>query len=172
MRQKQSKGHSELFVSCAIALGSGILMGLTVAPVNAWFLAWVALAPLWYLVVNPTLRPKPSPLLFALIWGIGYHGIALSWITGIHPMTWMGVPWLASIAIALFCWIFITLWGAASVALWATGMRIICQSIQKPYARVLIGTALWCGIETVLSWGALFWSSISYTQSPYNIVIL
>ncbi|MER3492442.1 MAG: apolipoprotein N-acyltransferase [Mastigocladus sp. ERB_26_2] len=172
MRQKQSKGHSELFVSCAIALGSGILMGLTVAPVNAWFLAWVALAPLWYLVVNPTLRPKPSPLLFALIWGIGYHGIALSWITGIHPMTWMGVPWLASIAIALFCWIFITLWGAASVALWATGMRIICQSIQKPYARVLIGTALWCGIETVLSWGALFWSSISYTQSPYNLVIL
>lgn len=147
-------------------------MGLTVAPVNAWFLAWVALAPLWYLVVNPTLRPKPSPLLFALIWGIGYHGIALSWITGIHPMTWMGVPWLASIAIALFCWIFITLWGAASVALWATGMRIICQSIQKPYARVLIGTALWCGIETVLSWGALFWSSISYTQSPYNLVIL
>ncbi len=147
-------------------------MGLTVAPVNAWFLAWVALAPLWYLVVNPTLRPKPSPLLFALIWGIGYHGIALSWITGIHPMTWMGVPWLASLAIALFCWVFITLWGAASVALWATGMRIICPSIQKPYARVLISTALWCGIETVLSWGALFWSSLSYTQTPYNIVIL
>ncbi|PLZ89104.1 apolipoprotein N-acyltransferase [Fischerella muscicola CCMEE 5323] len=172
MRQKQSKRHRELFVSCAIALGSGILMGLTVAPVNAWFLAWVALAPLWYLVVNPTLRPKPSPLLFALIWGIGYHGIALSWITGIHPMTWMGVPWLASLAIALFCWVFITLWGAASVALWATGMRIICPSIQKPYARVLISTALWCGIETVLSWGALFWSSLSYTQTPYNIVIL
>ncbi len=172
MRQKQSKEHSELFVSCAIALGSGILMGLTVAPVNAWFLAWVALAPLWYLVVNPTLRPKPFPLLLALIWGIGYHGIALSWITGIHPMTWMGVPWLTSLAIALFCWVFITLWGAASVALWATGMRIICPSIQKPYARVLIGTALWCGIETVLSWGALFWSSLSYTQSPYNLVIL
>ncbi|PMB09645.1 apolipoprotein N-acyltransferase [Fischerella thermalis CCMEE 5205] len=172
MRQKQSKRHSELFVSCAIALGSGVLMGLTVAPVNAWFLAWVALAPLWYLVVNPTLRPKPSPLLFALIWGIGYHGTALSWITGIHPMTWMGVPWLASLAIALFCWVFITLWGAASVALWATGMRIICPSIPKPYARVLIGTALWCGIETVLSWGALFWSSLSYTQSPYNLIIL
>ncbi|BAU08373.1 apolipoprotein N-acyltransferase [Fischerella sp. NIES-3754] len=172
MRQKQSKEHSELFVSCAIALGSGILMGLTVAPVNAWFLAWVALAPLWYLVVNPTLRPKPFPLLFALIWGIGYHSIALSWITGIHPMTWMGVPWLASLAIALFCWVFITLWGAASVALWATGMRIICKSIPKPYARVLIGTALWCGIETVWSWGALFWSSLSYTQSPDNLVIL
>jgi apolipoprotein N-acyltransferase len=146
-------------------------MGLTVAPVNAWFLAWFTLAPLWVLVVDSA-KPKVPFLPISLAWGIGYHGLALSWITGIHPMTWMGVPWLASLAIALFCWIFITLWGAASVALWATGMRIICNSIQKPYARVLIGTALWCGIETILSWGALFWSSISYTQSPYNLVIL
>ncbi len=202
MRQKQSKkghgdkeirGRGESFtlrlrasplLRFAIALLSGILMGLTVAPVNAWFLAWFALAPLWILVIkNEKLKIKndwqnPSSLIFnsqfliGLAWGIGYHGLALSWITGIHPMTWMGVPWLASLGIAVFCWIFITLWGAASVALWATGMRIICNSIQQPYARVLIGTALWCGFETILSWGALFWSSISYTQSPYNLAIL
>ena len=36
----------------AIALFSGISMGLTTAPVNAWPLAWVALAPLWVLVVS------------------------------------------------------------------------------------------------------------------------
>ncbi|KOP25309.1 acyltransferase [Hapalosiphon sp. MRB220] len=202
MRQKQSKqahgdkqtrGRGETFalrvskslvLRFAIALFSGILMGLTVAPVNAWFLAWFALAPLWVLVIkNEKLKIKNnwqnplsfifnSQFLIGLAWGIGYHGLALSWITGIHPMTWMGVPWLASLAIAAFCWVFITLWGAASVAVWATGMRIICDSIPQPYARVLIGTALWCGIETILSWGALFWTSISYTQSPYNLVIL
>ncbi|RAM51749.1 MAG: apolipoprotein N-acyltransferase [Hapalosiphonaceae cyanobacterium JJU2] len=189
MRQNQSKqGHREmetrgqretftlrvstpLLVRFAIALFSGILMGLTVAPVNAWFLAWFALAPLWVLIVDSA-KPKVPFLPISLAWGIGYHGLALSWITGIHPMTWMGVPWLASLAIAIFCWIFITLWGAASVAVWATGMRIICYSIPQPYARVLIGTALWCGVETILSWGALFWTSISYTQSPYNLVIL
>ena len=34
------------------ALLGGILMGLTTAPFNAWPLAWVALAPLWVLVVS------------------------------------------------------------------------------------------------------------------------
>ncbi len=180
-----------------IALGSGILMGLTVAPVGAWFLAWVALLPLWVLVVNHAQGKNSSPPLplLALIWGIGYHGIALSWITGVHPMTWMGVPWLASLGIALFCWVFITLWGAALVTAWATGLfwilnfgfwisqksRVKSQisSLPRlkpgaipPLIRVLIGTALWCGLEALWSAGPLWWSSLSYTQSPHNLVIL
>ncbi|WP_169886908.1 apolipoprotein N-acyltransferase [Scytonema hofmannii] len=187
-------------------------MGLTVAPFGAWFLAWVALAPLWVLVVNSAQRNNPSPpsslssslpLSLPLAWGIGYHGIALSWITGIHPMTWMGVPWLASLAIALFCWTFITLWGAALVATWATCFSLILDfrlpildwfkvtfkrenkapidrskiqnpksKIQNGFVRVLIGTAIWCGLEALWSAGPLWWSSLSYTQSPQNLVIL
>ncbi len=148
-------------------------MGLSVAPFGAWFFAWFSLAPLWILVIRSAQRKNLSPsLTLALAWGIGYHGIALSWITGIHPMTWMGVPWLASLAIALFCWLFITLWGAALVASWATGMRVISRSIHNGLARVLIGTALWCGLEALWSAGPLWWSSLSYTQSPHNLVIL
>ncbi len=159
-------------------------MGLTVAPVGVWFLAWLSLAPLWVLVIRSAQRknlsssassaPPASPALLplSLAWGIGYHGIALSWITGVHPMTWMGVPWLASLAIALFCWIFITLWGAALVASWAIGMRVISRSIHNGFVRVLIGTALWCGLEALWSAGPLWWSSLSYTQSPHNLIIL
>ncbi|MFQ3629710.1 MAG: hypothetical protein SNJ81_19325, partial [Cyanobacteriota bacterium] len=33
-----------------VALLSGMAMGCTVAPVNAWWVAWVALAPLWGMV--------------------------------------------------------------------------------------------------------------------------
>ncbi len=128
--------------------------------------------------------------LYGLVWGIGYHGLALFWITGIHPMDWMGVPWLASIAIALFCWTFITLWGAVLVAVWAACQFWIWQSLplqreaggvgfwihQKPkilaLVRVLIGTALWCSLEALWSAGPLWWSSLSYTQSPYNLTIL
>lgn len=185
---------------------SGILMGLTVAPVGAWFLAWVALAPLWVLVVRSQkseIRSQKdkaihlSPfILHALAWGIGYHGVALFWITGIHPMTWMGVSWINSLAIALFCWIFITLWGAALVVTWAIGMRLILNwsglnpkqetskptsnlTIQNPKSqipnsltRIIIGTALWCGLESLWSAGSLWWSSLAYTQSPHNLTIL
>ncbi|MGL5063546.1 MAG: apolipoprotein N-acyltransferase, partial [Microcoleus sp.] len=116
-----------------------------------------------------------SFFLLPLLWGIGYHGLALSWIMGIHPMTWLGVPWLPSLAIALFCWIFITLWGAALVTLWAWLFAIALpknSSNISRFTRVLIGTALWCALESFWSQGSLWWTSLSYTQSPHNLPIL
>jgi apolipoprotein N-acyltransferase len=183
----------------AIALFSGILMGLTPAPVNAWFLAWIALAPLWVLIIKnsefniQTGRRKGASLIFnsefflGLAWGIGYHGFALSWIMDLHPLTWMGVPWLGSVAIALFVWMFITLWGAIVIAIWA---RVMAQfwildfrfwhpstlnpqpSILPTWLRILIGTASWCTLETLLSYGSLHWTSLSFSQSPHNLAIL
>jgi apolipoprotein N-acyltransferase len=182
-----------------LPLTGGILMGLTPAPVEAWPLAWIALVPLWFLVgtglkgtaqktmvgqtvPNPPLQRHSirQRALYGLVWGIGFHGLALFWITGIHPMTWMGVPWLASLAIAIFCWTFITLWGAALVAIWAAllsgigdwGFGMRKKSKILPLVRVLLGTALWCGLEALWSAGPLWWTSLSYTQSPHNLIIL
>ncbi|MEG4016777.1 apolipoprotein N-acyltransferase [Microcoleus sp. S36b_A2] len=188
-------------------------MALTTAPFNAWPLAWIALVPLWVMVVSyerPIITEKKQKVLpssffrlpsdfFLLpsLWGIGYHGLALSWIMGIHPMTWLGVPWWPSLAIALFCWTFITLWGAALVTVWAW-LCVILNSLTFPgknpililnsppckggagggetqflaLTRVLIGTALWCALESIWSTGSLWWTSLSYTQSPHNLPIL
>ncbi|MEH2180310.1 MAG: apolipoprotein N-acyltransferase [Nostoc sp.] len=180
MQKKQSKKQGEqgkqerqgerfiFLLPWLIALASGILMGLTVAPVGAWFLAWIALIPLWVLVVTSAKRKNQFPPAF--FWGIGFHGVALWWITGIHPMTWLGVPWLPSLAITLFCWGFITVLGGVFVAIWATVM--VHLSEQKPWLRVLIGTAVWCGLESLWSAGPLWWSSLAYTQSPHNLVIV
>ena len=171
MQKKQSKKQGERLTTLLpylIALGSGILMGLTVAPVGAWFLAWIAVVPLWVLVVTSAKRKNQFPPAF--FWGIGYHGVALWWITGIHPMTWLGVPWLPSLAITLFCWGFITVLGGVFVAIWAAVM--VRLSGQKPWLRVLIGTAVWCGLESLWSAGPLWWSSLAYTQSPHNLVIV
>ncbi|WP_375477536.1 apolipoprotein N-acyltransferase [uncultured Nostoc sp.] len=174
MQKKQSKKQGEqgerliALLPYLIALASGILMGLTVAPVGAWFLAWIALVPLWVLVVTSAKRKNQFPPAF--FWGIGYHGVALWWITGIHPMTWLGVPWLPSLAITLFCWGFITGLGGVFVAIWAAVM--VRLSGQKPWLRVLIGTAVWCGLESLWSAGPLWWSSLAYTQSPHNLVIV
>ncbi|MEH2056533.1 MAG: apolipoprotein N-acyltransferase [Nostoc sp.] len=180
MQKKQNKKQGERLTSSLpylIALTSGISMGLTVAPVGAWFLAWIALVPLWVLVVTSAKRknqsppaPSSSPAPPALLWGIGYHGVALSWITGIHPMTWLGVPWWPSLAITLFCWGFISLLGGIFVAIWAAVM--VRLGGQKPWLRILIGTAVWCGLESLWSAGPLWWSSLAYTQSPHNLVIL
>ena len=161
---------NRVFVSqLGLAFAGGVLMGLTVAPFGAWFFAWVALVPLWILAVKP-LSHFLLPISYGLIWGIGYHGIALFWITGIHPMTWLGVSWGASLAIAFFCWTFITLWGAALVVVWAMGMSFTSKVHFLP--RLLIGIALWCLLERFWSAGSLWWTSLSFTQSPDNLAIL
>jgi len=186
----------------SIALIAGMLMGLTPAPANAWFFAWFALAPLWVLVIQRASLPVPktakrsnvfSFLNFecwmGLVWGIGYHGLALLWIRDLHPLMWLGVPWFSSIAIVLFAWVFVTLWGAVLVAVWAGLLGRLCRwkrggepfrgkdSQTAAFApslglRLLCGVALWCGLEFLWSYGPLYWSSLSFTQSPHNLFIL
>jgi apolipoprotein N-acyltransferase len=204
MKTSKLLGQAYLLI---LPLTGGILMGLTPSPVEAWPLAWIALVPLWFLVKSG--QSVRQCAIYGLVWGIGYHGLALSWITGIHPMDWMAVPWLASIAIALFCWTFITLWGAILVAVWAACLfwllgssplpklkgqgsrddlqpakeqpptlkrRVNYRLSQKPktlaLVSILIATALWCGLEALWSAGPLWWTSLSYTQSPHNLPIL
>ncbi|MDY7020787.1 MAG: apolipoprotein N-acyltransferase, partial [Cyanobacteriota bacterium] len=155
---------------------AGILMGFSTEPIGFWLIAWVALVPLWVAVLQSK-TPKKSALPFAIAWGIGYHGTVLFWITGVHPMTWLGVPWLASLAIALFCWVFITFWGVALVVTWAKLFSILTAKIKTSspshiLTRVLVGTAIWCGLEWFWSLGSLWWSSLSLTQSFGNLVIL
>ncbi len=199
-----------------IALVSGIVMALAAAPSSAFYLAWIALIPLWYFLVkvpschaernvsgvkhlaDSSLRYRftqndifktfigglfyKQKIPLAIAWGFGYYGLALFWITGIHPMTWMGVPWLASLLIAIVCWLLITLWGVTLVTLWAIGMtayqrlnirnNVLLLPILESALRVLLGVALWCSLEWIWSQSPLWWSSLAYTQSPDNLAIL
>jgi apolipoprotein N-acyltransferase len=145
-----------------------MLMAIAAAPINAWYLAWVALVPLWVWVVGSTAQKKTFWVPFA--WGLGYHGLALSWIHGLHPLTWMGLSWTTSVIITFFCWAFITLWGIALVVLWANLLRFFSRKLTLP--RVLLGTTLWCVFTALWNQGPLDWTTLAYTQSPHNLVIL
>ncbi len=183
LRQRFFGDDAPDWIRLGIVFSSGLLMGLATAPINAFGLAWVALVPLWTIVLGQSSLPSqrdrrphsPAPIRDAIAWGLGYHGLALSWITGLHPLTWLGMPWIASVFVALFCWLFITLWGAALVAIWVWLLRKLLAWPSRsvnPYIHVLYGTALWCGLEWIWSLGALYWTSLSYTQSPGNLWIL
>ena len=153
-----------------ILLLSGLALGLSPAPVNAGWLAWVALVPLWCLVRRPQGGWRWASVL-GLLWGMGYHGLALVWITGLHPLTWMGLSWWNSVAIALGAWGFITLFGATIAAIWA-GVMVRFMSKRPVWQQLLIGTTLWCSLEWLWSRSPLWWTSLAYTQSPSNLVIL
>ncbi len=149
-------------------------MGLTPAPTNLWGLAWIALAPLWVLVVGGTGgRIGKVNLWLPFVWGVAYHGLAFAWIRGLHPLTWMGLSWGTSVAVTGFCWVFITLWGAALGVTWAGLFSFVLRRApSSPLTRVLLGTALWCAVSILWNCGPLDWTSLAFTQSPHNLAIL
>lgn len=178
-----------------ITFFSGILMGLSTAPMSVFYLAWLALIPLWFFTIKThnylnQFEEKLTIKSFifhqktwsALFWGLGYHGLSLFWITGIHPMTWMNFSWLTSLLIAIICWLFITLWGAVLVATWSLVIRgfdylnyrniYLKNTLINSCFRVIFGVAIWCLLESIWSQGPLWWTSLSYTQSPNNLAIL
>jgi len=152
------------------ALG-GLLMGLTPAPFSLWPLAWIAMVPLWLTVMNPACSIRLG-LLAGAVWGGAYHGLALFWITGVHPMTWLGVSWWSSLAIALICWLVITAWGAVLVMVWAGLCRCLYGQTTALWPQIWGGIALWCTLEWLWSFTPLYWSTLAYTQSPGNLIIL
>ena len=151
----------------SIPLGA-LLTALSPAPLNLWGLAWVGLVPLW----SGLVAGSRSPFRLGLVWGAIYHGLSLFWITGLHPLTWMGISYWNSVAIVLLIWMLVTFWGALSVGLWAWGAHWIIRQNLPSWLRILSATTLWCAIETARSYTSLDWTTLAYTQSPGNLAVL
>ncbi|HEY9763750.1 MAG TPA: apolipoprotein N-acyltransferase [Trichocoleus sp.] len=146
-------------------------MSLAAPPLSFWPLAWAGLAPLWGVLGSRL--PWRTSFLYGLLWGVGFYGSVLSWITALHPLTWMGVPWLGSIAIAAFAWSFVTLWGAVTVGAWAVGLQVLTRIKGISTAtKIVAGTTLWCFLEVLRNQTPLDWASLALTQSPNNLWIL
>lgn len=149
----------------------GLLMALGPAPINFWVFPWFALVPLWWTIGNNRSSLR-SGFFSGFLWGLMYHGLSLAWITGLHPLTWMGISYGNSLAIVGGIWGLITLWGAIGVGVWSGALTWMVRQGFSPACRILVATALWCGIETLRSLTPLDWTGLAYTQSPGNIAIL
>ncbi|MCS7293068.1 MAG: apolipoprotein N-acyltransferase [Gloeomargarita sp. SKYBB_i_bin120] len=141
---------------------SGLALGGSLGESWAWPLAWVGLVPLWWVT------ERRDAWKWGMLWGAAYHGAALSWLVHLHPLTWLGIPWSLSLVIALAIWLFVTLWGAVGVGLWAG----LTSRVIQPWVRLWVGLALWCGGETLATRTCLWWSTLALTQSPGNPTFL
>ena len=134
-----------------------------------WPLAWVALVPLWCVVYRGgSLR---QAALCGLLWGIGYQGTLLTWVLHLHPLMWLGMPWLGSIAIATAAYLFVTLWGASIPMVWVLLLEVLQRRVAlNRLGQVLVGTTLWCSLEALASLTPIYGTSLAITQSPGNLV--
>lgn len=145
-------------------------MGATPANAYLWGLAWFTLSPLWIFALKR--RSLLVSGIGGLVWGFAYHGTALSWIWGLHPMTWMGIPWGTSLLIAIAGWALVSFWGAIIPAMIAIAVSLLHKYQFHPWLRVWIGTSLWCLLEWLWTQSPLWWTALSYTQSPSNSALL
>ncbi|WP_439345935.1 apolipoprotein N-acyltransferase [Vacuolonema iberomarrocanum] len=163
-----------------IAFLSGVAMAGAIAPLNLWILGWLALAPLWLILRQPHRQvSRRSKILAGTAWAVGYNGVTIAWILDLHPLTWLGIPWLGSVAITLFGWGFIVFWSILRLLTWAclTGWLFGWSGMPKetPGAilrRVLGAIALWCAVEVAWSYTPLDWTPLAFTQSPGNLWVL
>ncbi len=165
-----------------LAVAGGLAIGATAAPVGAWPLAWVAIAPLWIAVRSEEPGTLRSPWVaggYGFIWGFLYSGIVVHWLWFLHPLTWMGVPWLASLAIAAFCWSSGAVVGGLWIGAWAALFSLCSQvtdyrggTLGAVAQRLVLGMGLWCGLDWVMQQGILYWPSLALTQSPVNLAAL
>lgn len=145
-------------------------MGLTPATSFGWVFSWFFLSPLWFFALRKSSGFRVAAA--GLLWGFGYHGTALSWIWGLHPMTWMGIPWGVSLLIAIAAWAIVSLWGALIPMTVAIVISTLRKQAFNPWVRIWIGVSLWCLMEWLWTQSPLWWTALSYTQSPSNLTLL
>ena len=142
-------------------------MGQTAAPSPLWGLAWIGFAPLWIWI--RTISPRQAAAIGAC-WGLGYYGTVLSWLLGLHPLTWLGLSWTTSIAIAVSCWGLATLWCCLIPLIWSVCLRWVSPHLNTG-TRILAGVALWCALEALWAQSPLWWPDLANSQSPHNLAI-
>lgn len=166
-RQQVAKASVPILLCCTAAIALGGVMGLTAAPSPLWWLAWIGLSPLWIWVRASSLR---RAMAIGVCWGLGYYGTVLSWLLGLHPLTWLGLSWTASVAIAASSWLLATLWCCGIPLLWAICLRGLSSHIGTG-TRLVGGATLWCALERLWALSPLWWPDIANSQSPHNLAI-
>ena len=111
-------------------------------------------------------------------WGFFFILISHSWIYDLHPLTWMGFSWLASLIITISILLFCSVIGGILVLLWGLLGEIILfkEDIFKmkflPLSiKVLLLSITWGIGELILSQTPFFWIGIGESLVPGDMYL-
>ncbi len=111
-------------------------------------------------------------------WGFFFILISHSWLYDLHPLTWLGFSWLASLTITISILLFCSFLGGLLVYLWGLLSEIILwrEDVFKikilPLTVKVFFLALTWGIgELILSQTPYFWIGIGESLIPGDIYL-
>ena len=138
----------------------GVLAGL--APASAGPLLMLpALALLWSVAGQRRA---------AGLWGFLAVLVSHRWLLGLHPLTWMGVPALLSLPVAISLWLLCATAAALLLLLWSVLARRLNTGggSSWPPAAVLLLALVWAGVELALEGSPLFWIGVGGSVLPLD----
>ncbi|AGY60574.1 apolipoprotein N-acyltransferase [Gloeobacter kilaueensis] len=144
------------------ALFGGLCLGLAAPDFGWWPLTWVAVVP--FLIYLERSERPPAFWLGTLL-GMIYYLMLLYWLLGFHPLTWLGIAWWPSLAIAVGAWLFVSVSQAWLVGLWAS---LLVRSRLGGWQRIVFGTGLWVALHWLWGQGdtAFPWGNLAQSQVP------
>ena len=135
-------------------LVGGVLAGLGLCWSGPWWML-PALALLWSSARSPWA---------AALWGASAIAISHCWLLALHPLTWLGVPALLSLPLAIAVWMICALAAAVLTAAWSVVGRCLPSPGTLPHALVL--ALIWGLTETLLARAPLFWIGVGGSVLP------
>lgn len=139
----------------------GCMLGLSSAGFDIWWLAWIGLAPL--LVLLRGSKSLVEAILLGLTFGLGYHGVSLSWYLGLAPLGWLKLPETIGIITSFVIWILEVLHQSILYVVFSAMVYSLpmaagsIPNIQRPFYPYLISVPLiWVFLYWVISPSELF----------------
>ena len=147
----------------------GIIGGLSVSS-NFWIITMpISLSVLW-----SGIDKKRSNFL----WGFFFILISHYWLIYLHPLTWLGYEWIASLIIAFSILLSCSILGGILVYLWGligknwfSKKYIYSYSNYQIWKKALLLSCLWAFGELILKQTPFFWIGIGESLLPGDLYL-
>ena len=152
----------EKFLLFAQAAIGGILSGISLSQ-GSTFMMPFGIALLWSVSSVP---------FWSFIWGLIAVLLSHKWLLDLHPLSWIGVPDVLSLPIAIGIWLFCGISGAVLVGTWSfllsrfKSLLVKDDSLKFRFLNALALSILWGLGEVLLAQTPLFWIGIGTSLLP------
>lgn len=151
-----------------LLIGSALLTSLTLQYDFLWIFSYVAMAPLFYLLIGMTEEKRRYRTLykFALIWTLTYHLSVYTFFWKMYPMEFMGLSKIAAVLVILFCQIALSILQAIPMALIGPLFRLFYR--HRKLSPILFA-ALWTSLEWSqgFTWAGVPFLRLSLSQTSF-----
>jgi apolipoprotein N-acyltransferase len=151
----------------AVAAGSGVALALAFPGFDLAVLAYVALVPLCWLAFTPRGARGMARLFGAF--GAGFYLTSLYWFLAMHPLTWLGFSYAASVAVVTGAWLAASALLVLQFAAFGGLYGLATERWRTPSWKHVAALALgWTAMEWATSLGTFgfTWGNMALSQVP------